>query len=76
MISPLLYSVCIDPLVEALRSGPTIQLEDNRSINCLLYADDIVLIAKDPSALRQLLSLAEIDSVNRGYLQESAYFPS
>ena len=41
--------------------------EDNRSINCLLCADDIVLIAKDPAALRQLLSLAEIDSVNRGY---------
>ena len=67
VLSPLLYSVYIDPLVEALRSGPMIQLEDNRSINCLLYADDIVLIAKDPSALRQLLSLAEIDSVNRGY---------
>jgi hypothetical protein len=67
VLSPLLYSVYIDPLVEALRSGPLLQLPNGHGINCLMYADDIVVVARDPSSLRQLLLLAEADSIARGY---------
>jgi hypothetical protein len=67
VLSPLLYSIYIDPLVETLRTGPKIEFSNGHSINCLLYADDIVIIARDPTSLRQLLLLAEADSISRGY---------
>jgi len=67
ILSPLLYSVYIDPLVTALRSGPLIPLGPNRSINCLLYADDIVLVGAKPVDLSRLLAIAEADSFSRGY---------
>ncbi len=47
VLSPILYSVYIDPLVTKLKSGPLVPFTQmNGVINCLLYADDIVLIAK------------------------------
>ena len=68
VLSPLLYSVYIDPLVAALRSnGPVLTLPNGHQINSLLYADDIVLISGSPSDLVCLLRLAEADAVARGY---------
>ena len=51
VLSPLLYSIYLDPLVEKLRAhGPRISFpNDSTGINSLLYADDIALIASSPS---------------------------
>lgn len=69
VLSPLLYSIYLDPLVESLRAhGEGIMLPiGGRSMNCLLYADDIALIATSPQALDSLLEIAEADSISRGY---------
>jgi hypothetical protein len=68
VLSPILYSVYIDPLVTKLKSGPLVPFTQmNGGINCLLYADDIVLIAKSGRHLNQLLTLAEADYLARGY---------
>ena len=67
ILIPLLYSVYIDQLVNALNSGPMIPIGPSRFLNCLLYADDIVLVAAKPCDLSRLLALAESDSFVRGY---------
>ena len=69
VLSPLLYSIYLDPLVHKLRSsGPRISLpRQTEGINAFLYADDIALIASSPLQLRRLLQIAEADSLARGY---------
>lgn len=69
VLSPLLYSIYLDPLVDKLRTnGPRISLPHQiEGINSLLYADDIALIASSPYQLRRLLQIAEEDSLERGY---------
>jgi hypothetical protein len=68
VLSPLLYSIYLDPLVDQLRSGPALNLPHNdERINCLMYADDIALIASSPRELQRLLNIAESDSISRGY---------
>lgn len=68
VLSPLLYSVFIDPLAYKLRDGPALPLPRNdEQINCLLYADDVVLMAKSRRELAKLLAIAEADSIARGY---------
>ena len=67
VLSPLLYAVYIDLLVEKLRSGPSITLPNGSKINCLLYADDIAILASNPSNLATLLRIAQEDSNVRGY---------
>lgn len=68
VLSPLLYSIYLDPLVEKLKAhGPRIPLSGSSALNALLYADDIALIASSPRDLRRLLELAEEDSLERGY---------
>ena len=44
-----------------------IPIGPSRFLNCLLYADDIVLVAAKPCDLSRLLALAESDSFVRGY---------
>ena len=66
VLSPLLYSIYLDPLVERLRAhGPRVPLPNSSGINALLYADDIALIASSPRDLRRLLAIAEEDSLER-----------
>ena len=69
VLSPLLYSVYLDPLVEKLKAeGPLIPYTHiPGGVNCLLYADDIVLIADSSASLKKLLAIAETDSNKRGY---------
>ena len=69
VLSPLLYSIYLDPLVDKLKSeGPLIPFPHiDGGINCLLYADDIVLIAESSRKLKRLLAIAEVDSIERGY---------
>jgi hypothetical protein len=71
VLSPLLYSIYLDPLSEKLRtSGPRIRLPlkpATEGINSLMYADDIALISTSSRNLARLLRLAEQDSMERGY---------
>ena len=69
VLSPVLYSIYLDPLVLKLRTeGPSISLPvNNGSINCFLYADDIALVANSAKKLTKLLDIASTDSVMRGY---------
>ena len=70
VLSPLLYSIYLDPLVDKLRRhGPRMSLPLNATegINAFLYADDIALVATSSRDLSRLLRLAEEDSIARGY---------
>ena len=68
-LSPILYSAFINDFVGALdresTGGVTL---GGRRFNCLLYADDIVLLANDPMSLTKLLEAAEYHSVQNRYL--------
>ena len=56
------------PLVDSLKHGPVMNLPfQPDGINCLLYADDIAIVANTPRALQRLLNLAEADSLLCGY---------
>ena len=69
VLSPILYSIYLDPLVLKLRAeGPLIPLPlFDGGINCFLYADDIALVASSAKALTRLLDISATDSINRGY---------
>jgi Reverse transcriptase (RNA-dependent DNA polymerase) len=69
LLSPLLYSVFIDDLVEDLNTSavvPDFGLEDH-FFRCLLYADDIVLLANSRRKLAQLLGICEAHSITNRY---------
>ncbi|SAL94839.1 hypothetical protein, partial, partial [Absidia glauca] len=56
ILSPFLYSIYINSLPSFLRSSPLDLQQPFTTINCLLYADDVVLIGTAPqiqSALHQ-----------------------
>ena len=68
-ISPVLYSVFIDDLVDDLNSlvGEDRMLVGGRRLRCLLYADDIVLLSTSESDLHQLLQICEEHSFRNRY---------
>ncbi|KAG1510472.1 hypothetical protein G6F53_006656 [Rhizopus delemar] len=72
ILSPFLYSIYINQLPSLLRDRPLDPVPDAEpvmfasSINCLLYADDVVLIAS-PSRLQTLLQQCEEHSYQLGY---------
>ncbi|KAG1151011.1 hypothetical protein G6F37_006521 [Rhizopus arrhizus] len=72
ILSPFLYSMYINQLPGLLRNRPLDPAPDANpvmlasSINCLLYADDVVLIAS-PSRLQTLLQQCEEHSYQLGY---------
>ena len=56
-LSPTFFSLYINDLAQHLKeNGPTLN-SDNDSINCLLYADDMVLIAETEGQLQKLLDM-------------------
>lgn len=64
VLSPHLYSIFINTLPQLLRNNtihPSI-----REINCLLFADDVVLIS-DPDKMQDLLNICEQHSLLNGY---------
>lgn len=77
LLSPILYSVFIDGLVDYLRlHGPSPQIGGTR-MNCLLYADDIALLAESPLDLQELLNLCNNYSIDfrfRFNVQKCAVF--
>ena len=68
LLSPLLYSVFIDDLVSLLNAeGHEDVVMHGRSFRCLLYADDIVLMATRPAVLHDMLRLCEAHSLINRY---------
>lgn len=70
IISPMLYSLYIDDLATALHKvGPLVCANNGVTlINCLLYADDIVLIATNYKNLQALLLICERHAIENDYL--------
>lgn len=76
ILSPLLYSIFVDKLITELKKGPGLQYEKNQKANCLLYADDIVLVARNQSEMNTLLKIAECVSRRKHFqfnLSKCAY---
>ena len=59
-LSPTLFAIFINDLAEEIKlSGTGLELDENTFVNVLLYADDIVLLAKNEQDLQFLLILVE-----------------
>ena len=67
MLSPLLYSIFIDKLITKLNEGPGLNITDELKANCLLYADDIVLVSKNESDMTNLLEIAQESAIENNY---------
>jgi hypothetical protein len=58
-LSPILYDIFIDDLITELnKTGMGIEI-GNKKITCLLFADDILLLAKDDQELTHMLKVCE-----------------
>jgi hypothetical protein len=58
-LSPRLFAIYIEKIVEIIdESGLGIEI-GNLTINILLYADDIVLLAKNPADMQHMINLVE-----------------
>ena len=59
-LSPSLFAIFINDLAEEIKqSGVGLELDENTFVNILLYADDIVLVAKNEEDLQFLLFIVE-----------------
>ena len=59
-LSPTLFAIFINDLSEEIkRSGTGLELDENTFVNVLLYADDIVLLAKHELDLQFFLTFVE-----------------
>ena len=67
ILSPLLYSIFIDKMTVELSKGPGIRIDDSLTINCLLYADDIVVVANSASEMNLLLKYANKVAKNNNF---------
>ena len=68
-LSPTLFAIFINDLAEEIKqSGVGLELDENTFVNILLYADDIVLVAKNEEDLQFLLFIVE-NSVKGGDLR-------
>jgi Reverse transcriptase (RNA-dependent DNA polymerase)/Endonuclease-reverse transcriptase len=68
ILSPLLYSIFINDLIPKLRKGPAYSKSCGINMNCLLYADDIVLVAKNEKDMSELLKICEEHAKENNYL--------
>ena len=61
IISPTLFAIYINDLATELNSsGFGVKVENDLLVNCLLYADDIVLLAESEMDLQSLLSIVNV----------------
>jgi hypothetical protein len=66
VLSPFLYALFIDSIVEDLDAGHTIKI-GSLNLNCILYADDIAVFAKSAADLKVLLSICEAHALKNRY---------
>lgn len=59
VLSPFLYSIFIDDLPRRLELLPQVSI-NNLNTNCLLYADDVVLMAESPEVLQSLVDASNV----------------
>ena len=61
IISPTLFAIYINDLAEELKgSGIGIEIGEELVLSCLLYADDIVLLADSETDLQSLLNIVNV----------------
>jgi len=63
ILSPFLFSVYIDGLIDSLRQSNNGIFIGNVFIGCILYADDIVLLSCTCSGLQKLVNICVAYSV-------------
>lgn len=66
VLSPFLYAMFIDSIVEDLDAGDKIMI-GSLKLNCILYADDIAVFAKSAADLKVLLSICEAHAHKNRY---------
>ena len=67
VLAPLLYSIFIDDLTEALQAAaPGLPLS-HLIVHGILYADDIAAVARNPEELQRLMEAAEAHSLANGH---------
>ena len=60
VLSPILYAVFVDGIVDRLeKAGCVGSLVGSETVRCLLYADDICLIADSAADLQRMLSVSQ-----------------
>jgi len=67
ILSPLLFSIYIDSVLDILDSSNLGCFINNRCVNSFLYADDLILISPSVHGLQALLSLASVSFLNLGF---------
>ena len=68
ILSPLLYSIFIDKIIKELNSGPGLSMHNGTKLNCLLYADDIALVAKSAKEMNILLKISNKVAMNNNFV--------
>jgi hypothetical protein len=54
-----IFNTLVNPLVEQLEAKQGFKLDENHSISCLAFADDLILLADNDVKARQLPGLTE-----------------
>ena len=66
-LSPNLFKILLDDLPKALKLPECKAVSlNNRDLNCLMYADDIVLLSETPTGLQKVLDITESYAANLG----------
>ena len=55
ILSPLLYSIFIDKIITKLKESAGLLIDNTINMNCLLYADDIAIVASNVKDMNMLL---------------------
>jgi hypothetical protein len=58
-LSPFIFNTLVNPLLEQLEAKQGFKLNENHSISCLAFAEDLILLAVNDIKARQLLRLTE-----------------
>ena len=62
VLSPLLFNIYMADFPKSLPKNVGVKISDNSIMNCILWADDIILLSEDEEGLQQLLNGLKIYS--------------
>ena len=57
VLSPTLFAIFVNDLVQEIKNSGLGVMLDDVVVSCLLYADDIVLLAESGDALQKMLNI-------------------